>query len=173
MNLAAIGAIALSLIATPIVETKVSNPVVPKFKGYSYGIKYTDKDLQCMALNVYHEARSEPTLSQISVLYTVLNRVRSGRYPNNICAAVYHKSRGVCQFSWVCNPGKVTEKSAWEYSKFIAQLVLDTYSPMDDPTYGALWYHSMKVYPKWAKSFNVGIKYGDHIFYPEFGERKI
>ena len=156
----------------PLTELPVNNPIIVQGKDPTYGVKYSSKDLQCMALNIYHEARSEPILSQYAVAYTVLNRVHSRRYSNNICTVIYDNRKGVCQFSWTCNAGKVKEIAAWEKSKFIAQIALDTYSRMNDPTYGALWYHAMYVYPKWAREFSIGIKYGDHVFYPEFGEKR-
>ena len=44
--------------------------------------------LTCLALNVYFEARNQPVNGQIAVSSVVLNRVKSNKYPNDICSVV-------------------------------------------------------------------------------------
>ena len=44
--------------------------------------------LMCMAMNVYHEARSEPIVGQIAVAQVVINRVNDKRFPDTICGVV-------------------------------------------------------------------------------------
>ena len=65
--------------------------------------------LMCLALNVYHEARSEPLQGQAAVAHVVLNRVASGRWPDDVCSVVhqgYEKGRFKCQFTWYCEDRK-------------------------------------------------------------------
>ena len=44
--------------------------------------------LICMALNIYHEARSESLVSQLAVSQVVINRVQDSRYPNSVCDVI-------------------------------------------------------------------------------------
>ena len=48
-----------------------------------------DKELHCLSLNVYHEARGEPIQGQLAVAYVTMNRLVSGRYPDSICNVVW------------------------------------------------------------------------------------
>lgn len=51
----------------------------------------------CLSSVIHHEAKGESYEGQIAVANVVMNRVKSGRYPNTVCGVV--KQRG--QFSWV------------------------------------------------------------------------
>ena len=48
-----------------------------------------DNDVLCLAQNIYHEARSQPSIEKIAISQVVLNRVKSKRYPNTISATVW------------------------------------------------------------------------------------
>ncbi len=63
-----------------------------------------DKEQRCLSEAVYFEARSESETGQAAVAQVVLNRVKSGLYPQSICGVVYqnrHRYMG-CQFSFAC-----------------------------------------------------------------------
>lgn len=127
-----------------------------------------DAALQCLALNVYWEARSEPMQGQLAVAAVTLNRVNDPRFPNDICDVVrqggeVRKHR--CQFSWWCDGKKdiPVEADAWRRATTVARL---TYAGVvSDPTEGALWYHADYVNPDWASYKTVAAKIGRHIFY--------
>src|SRR6056300_549570 len=69
---------------------------------------------QCMAMNIYHEARSDGKLGQKAVGFVTLNRVQSKHYPSTPCDVVYQAQlnangkpkRNKCQFSWYCDGKK-------------------------------------------------------------------
>ncbi len=127
-----------------------------------------DAALQCLALNVYWEARSEPKQGQLAVAAVTLNRVNDPRFPDDVCDVVrqggeVRKHR--CQFSWWCDGKKdiPVEANAWRRALTIARL---TYAGVvSDPTNGALWYHADYVNPSWASYKTVAAKIGRHIFY--------
>ena len=50
-----------------------------------------NRDLTCLARNVYYEARGEPEKGKLAVAKVTLNRVSSSRFPNTICDAVYEQ----------------------------------------------------------------------------------
>src|SRR6056300_189428 len=91
--------------------------------------------VECLALNIYFEARNQSFDGKVSVSHVVLNRVKDNRYPNTICGVIYQSYktssgfpiRYKCQFSWYCD-GKSDvpkENDAWIKAKQVAQ---DAYS---------------------------------------------
>lgn len=124
--------------------------------------------LMCLALNVYHEARSEPLQGQAAVAHVVLNRVASSRWPDDVCSVVhqgYEKGKFRCQFTWYCD-GKSDEPVeilAWSKSMLVANQVLTGMVP--DVTNGATHYHARYVNPYWSASLSKTVTYGSHLFY--------
>ena len=79
---------------------------------------------RCLAEAIYFEARSEPEDGQAAVAQVVLNRVRSGNYPANVCGVVYQDRNRpfACQFSFACE-GKslrIEEPGPWAIAVRIA-----------------------------------------------------
>jgi N-acetylmuramoyl-L-alanine amidase len=121
------------------------------------------ENVLCMALNIYHEARSKSLAGQIAVANVTLNRVKSDRFPDTVCEVVYQDH----QFSWFWD-GKddtPTETKAWEISKMIAETMLTPDNAILDNTEGSLYYHADYVTPYWSKIFEPVKKIGTHIFY--------
>jgi N-acetylmuramoyl-L-alanine amidase len=127
-------------------------------------------DLQCLAENVYFEARGEPTAGQYAVAEVTLNRTRAPNFPHTICAVVHEsrwdptRHRLVADFSWTelgdISPG---DGPAWKRAMTVASAAYD-----DDPdpvVPGALFYHSTNVRPAWAKTKEPIAKIGHHVFY--------
>ncbi|MFD2113852.1 cell wall hydrolase [Thiorhodococcus fuscus] len=126
-----------------------------------------DADLRCLALNIYHEARSEPEAGQIAVARVTLNRVGSKAFPGSICAVVKQggTKRNRCQFSWWCDGRSDRPKNAraWRRAMDIARKVLDDAVP--DPTRGALYYHASYCKPSWSSAYRRTTRIGSHLFY--------
>jgi N-acetylmuramoyl-L-alanine amidase len=126
-----------------------------------------DKALRCLALNVYHEARSEPVVGQVAVAAVTLNRVASESFPDSVCGVVEQggQERNHCQFSWWCD-GRTDaprNKEAWQEALRVSILALS--GKAHDPTGGALYYHTTSVSPKWSRSFRRTTRIGRHVFY--------
>ena len=116
------------------------------------------RNQQCLALNVYWEARSEPLRGQQAVAAVTLNRV---------CDVVVQggERRNRCQFSWWCD-GKNDEpkdRIAWQSAQQIAWSALN--GDFEDPTKGALFYHATYVKPSWAQHMNKTTRIGQHLFF--------
>jgi len=135
----------------------------------------TQKD--CIAQNVYHEARSESILGMRAVAWVTLNRVDSEDYPDSPCAVVRQAKkdtqgnpiRNKCQFSWFCDGKKdvVADKEAWRLSNVIANMVARNYAwrrPVD-PTDGAIMYHATYVDPYWTAAYERTTRIDQHVFY--------
>jgi len=130
------------------------------------------EDVQCLAENIYFEARSESTAGRVAVALVTLNRVEHTNFPDTVCGVVkqtkYYPSGRIdlhsCQFSWYCD-GKSDEptENCWEEILTLASVMLGWES--SDVTDGALWYHSKKVNPTWADHYVKTISIDNHIFY--------
>jgi len=136
-------------------------------------------EIECMALNIYYEARSSNNADQYAVADVVLNRVQDSRYPNTVCEVVYQGNkhadgrmkRHQCQFSWYCDGKADTphEMDAFYKARSIAWdvIIMDTYRGI---TEGSTHYHTTYVNPNWSRSkrgwsiTRVG-QIGTHIFY--------
>ncbi len=122
---------------------------------------------QCLALNIYWEARSESELGKQAVAAVTLNRVNSKAFPNDVCGVVRQggERRNRCQFSWWCDGKKdhPNDATAWDDAQQIARAALQ--GEVEDPTHGALFYHAAYVKPKWAKRMVKTRRIGLHIFF--------
>lgn len=126
------------------------------------------EEIECLALNIYWEAKSEPLLGQIAVAAVTLNRVMHPNFPKTICAVVqqgYQRRLHQCHFSWWCDGRDDTprERDAWRHALALAAAAVFTGVP--DPTRGALWYHANYVRPYWAEEKHEVARIGAHIFY--------
>src|SRR6185312_11527514 len=62
-----------------------------------------DAQQQCLAMAMYWEARGEGTRGMTAVGWTVLNRMKSGRFPATPCAVVHQgKQTWPCEFEFWC-----------------------------------------------------------------------
>lgn len=123
---------------------------------------------QCLAEAIYFEARGEPKEGQYAVAQVVMNRVRSGYYPADVCGVVYQNAhrRNACQFSFACDhiPDRVTNKHAWNVAAAIARDVTrnGAWLPeVGDSTH----YHATYVRPRWIRDMVKEDRIGRHIFY--------
>jgi len=66
------------------------------------------ESLICLALNVYHEARSQSLVEQIAVAQVVVNRVNDDRYPDSICGVVKQGLFGADMEIDLLNDGPLT-----------------------------------------------------------------
>lgn len=134
--------------------------------------------LDCLARNVFFEARGESAEGKAMVAFVTIQRTKSAHFPDTICRVVHEGSmdggKG-CQFSWVCNGknhtidfyNKTIDKE-WQQSYKIARMVmLGILKPPIDMD-GITNYHAQYVHPKWArdhKDFKFVAIIGHHLFY--------
>ena len=52
----------------------------------------TQKQLTCLAQNIYHEAGSESLAGKVAVAQVTINRAKSGDFPSTICGVVNQKT---------------------------------------------------------------------------------
>lgn len=123
-----------------------------------------DRQVEVLALNMYHEARGEGSDAMQMVGETTLNRVDHPRYPNNVCSVVYQRR----QFSWTHTRRDHTpyEKEVWEEALEIAEnLLLGEIELFDNGATHFLNPNAVRRMPSWASKFEQVGQIGNHVFY--------
>lgn len=126
------------------------------------------REQRCLAEAIYFEARSESNEGRAAVAQVVLNRVKSGLYPDSVCGVVYQNSNRhlACQFTFTCE-GKslrITEPGPWRDATRIAREVYDGTTYLADVG-ASTHYHANYVRPYWAKKLKKMDTIGQHVFY--------
>jgi spore germination cell wall hydrolase CwlJ-like protein len=132
-------------------------------------VESIEKNLSCLALNIYREAGHEPFEGKVVVAQVTINRTRDPNFPDTVCEVVYQKNsfmgKVVCQFSWYCDNAhrmRPINKQAYEESYKVAKMVyLEDFKL--EGLKDALYYHADYVNPNWRKKKIT--KIGAHIFY--------
>ena len=132
-------------------------------------IKTRERQLECMAMNIYREAGYEPFEGKVAVAQVTMNRVATGQFGHDVCGVVYQKNvvmeKVVCQFSWACDSAAKTKpinRAAYDESYAVAKKVLLEGFKLDILR-DAMYYHANYVNPRWPLE-KIG-SIGNHIFY--------
>lgn len=164
-----------AMLAVPIVA--LSSIVTFAYSGHTRDeprrlavVQNRARELQCLAENVYFEARGEPLDGQYAVAEVTINRLRSPFFPKTICGVVHDtrwdplRHRFVAHFSWT----QVEDRGEpwgplWQQSIAVATAVInETHMPVVPD---ALYYHADNVQPYWANAKRSVARIGNHIFY--------
>jgi spore germination cell wall hydrolase CwlJ-like protein len=127
-------------------------------------------DLQCLAENVYFEARGEPLAGQYAVAEVTMNRVASPLFPDTVCDVVHAmgwdpvRKRNVGAFSWTEFDSRPRPAGAeWRRAMAVAGTVYENQeAPLVE---GALYYHATRITPAWARTKTQVARIGRHLFY--------
>lgn len=142
-------------------------PFNPSFNSLN---EETQRQVTCLAENIYFEAAHEPLEGKKAVAFVTINRVLTGNYAPTICDVVYQKTGNTCQFSWYCDAKftsrRLTIRDTDLYNEIrnLALNVVLNYEKLSDVTYGATYYHADYVKPNWNKLDKID-QIGRHIFY--------
>lgn len=141
--------------------------VVSRLTKTNKKVNLTKKEFDCLAKNIYWEAKFEPIVGQVGVAITTSNRVNSGKWGKSFCDVVYSPK----QFSWTNIPEMRNTKPTgkyWEKAKASAKLF--TEGTRIKTLEKVQHYHAVYVKPKWAKTMNKTATIGNHIFYAKYGD---
>jgi N-acetylmuramoyl-L-alanine amidase len=124
-------------------------------------VEYLDvKQVQCLADNIYHEAKGEPDDGKLAVALVTMNRVAAKGFPDTVCGVVYERG----QFSWVsAKPRLNRDSSHYKQIYSIAETTYINYRTMVDITKRSLYFHAVHVNPGWNLKRTVQL--GRHVFY--------
>ena len=159
--LVAVSAIFLISILTQVTTSKLQKLKQTNFDNPTATVAVREQQLDCLAKNIYHEARSEPFEGKVAVAQVTMNRAANAGFPNDICKVV----KVICQFSWYCETSTKTKpihQSAYKESYEVAKKVLLEGFRLAGLT-DALYYHATYVSPGWKRQQIAQI--GNHIFY--------
>jgi spore germination cell wall hydrolase CwlJ-like protein len=120
---------------------------------------YSEKQLNCLAQNIYHESRGESIEGQLAVAFVTLNRTEDENFPRSICGVVYQKG----QFSWTKRKPRISEDIAWDTAMTVAETALYLHTEGKDNTQGAVYFDGGKHKQKFHRRQTVRI--GNHSFY--------
>lgn len=118
-----------------------------------------DSELNCLAVSIYYEAKSEPLAGQLAVADVIINRTESGRFPRSVCGVVTQRG----QFAFVRGGKLPTPPSNGQWKKALAVAQVAMKDQWDSPVPEALYFHARYVKPSWKRP-RVGAV-GNHVFY--------
>ena len=128
-----------------------------------------ERQLKCLADNIYFEAGYESFEGKVAVAQVTLNRASNAKWPSDVCGVVYQKNvvyeKVICQFSWYCQQGpkyRISNKQVYNESMIVAKKVLLEGFRLPSIS-RAFYYHADYIDPKWKKP-RIS-KIGRHIFY--------
>lgn len=138
---------------------------------------YDEREIECLALNSYFEARNQSLAGQIAVAQVVLNRVKSPKFPDTICEVIqqgptYENWKGnvlpvryQCHFSWWCDGKSDIPEDKVTYRDILNVTIELIVTQPIDITEGSLYYHADYVKPEWSNIFFKTVVIDNHIFY--------
>jgi len=121
-------------------------------------------ETDCLARNMYYEARSEGIYGMVAVGQVSLNRTKHPNYPSSICSVVYQKS----QFSWTLKQQPLPMGPHWELAKQLAVDMINGDTQVDN--FEATHYHATYAKPRWKYKMRKITSIGKHIFYRDKNE---
>jgi len=138
--------------------------------------KFRDEQIECLAKNIYFEARNQSKAGKYAVAWVTQNRVDSSDFPNTICKVVYQRK----QFSWYWDGLSDVPQNpvAWAESQEMATNFYNHHHKAKDITHGALFYHAhyanVEYTRNWGRNYNVEVSVviDDHIFYKPKKKKK-
>lgn len=144
------------------------------------GVHADKQQVECLAKNIFFEARGESIAEKMRVAQVTKNRVNlKWRGGETYCQVVYQKKyvktskRWVAQFSWTLDKSlsledivsrNKAEKEAWRQSVEVAGLIMS--GLIEGGVNGATHYHTKAVNPDWSEKMKLAWSGpGEHIYY--------
>lgn len=133
----------------------------------------SNAEIECLALNLYHEARGEGEVGMRAVAAVTFNRYLDPAFPSTICGVIKQPARRGCQFSWWCD-GKVDaprDQKCWSQVLALARQIAREvrHQTFRDPTVGARYYHAQSTTwhesDQWWRGLAWTATIGGHTFY--------
>jgi spore germination cell wall hydrolase CwlJ-like protein len=160
----------------------LQNIPIPQTASITHRGLLDHDQLDCMARNIFFEARGESAQGKAMVGIVVLERMSSPHFPHTVCEVVQQTERDAngniirnkCQFSWYCD-GKdhyidlnnPCVQEEWKQSYLVAEMVMLHQVKEKIDMAGVTHYHNGTVSPDWAhnKNFKLVARIGHHLFY--------
>ena len=121
-------------------------------------LEVSEQQIDCLARVMHHEARGEGRRGQMAVGYVVVNRKHDSRFPSTICRVTTQPY----QFSNF-RLNKRIKNYGYFYS--LAQELVSSYDTKNDPSRGALFFHTTSIKPRWSYRKTASATIRRHVFY--------
>jgi spore germination cell wall hydrolase CwlJ-like protein len=119
------------------------------------------REVECLAVGIYFEAKSEPLAGQLAVGDVIANRANSnGRFPSSYCGVLFQRG----QFSFIRGralPSVPRASRQWSTAVAVAKIV--DRDLKNSAATRALFFHASHVSPGWKLKRIASI--GNHVFY--------
>jgi len=123
-------------------------------------IKLSQRDMKCLAKNIFYEAGIESYQGKIAVAQVTWNRVQHGRWGKSICKVVYARK----QFSWTHQNKPAPKGKLWRASQQAAEDFLN--GTRLHAVRGSKYYHATWIKPPvWTEPMTELATIGQHVFY--------
>lgn len=127
------------------------------------------RQLECLAMNIYHEARGESYEGKLAVATVTMNRVNIDKFPSTVCGVVWQATNKGCQFSWTCDgkSDRIRDQGAYSEAIEMAQDVLLNGLRSYKIGRDVLFYHANYINPRWEERWNAELiaQIDTHKFY--------
>jgi len=156
-----------------VTATILSDYIQSGYQPMEKRLELAEAERDCLAQAIYHEARGESAAGQLAVANVIVNRARSGQFPDSLCGVIYQNAnKGLyrCQFTFACDGRDNTpgERRAWANSQELAKEVYAEFAqgkPIGILPGSTLYYHTTAVAPSWSQTFSRVAVVDSHIFY--------
>ena len=144
-------------VQTPVKPTGDLASMVAQLRSSTPG----SRELECLAVGIYFESKSEPLAGQLAVGDVIANRANSrGRFPSSYCGVLFQRG----QFSFVRGkswPSINRSGRQWQNAVAVAKIVDGDLK--NSSAQNALFFHAKRVSPGWRLKRVASI--GNHVFY--------
>ena len=118
------------------------------------------RELECLAVGIYYESKSEPLAGQLAVGHVIASRAKSGRFASTYCGVLFQRS----QFSFVRGKSYApVPRSSRQWHNAVAVAKIVDQKLLSSAVPGALFFHAKRVSPRWRLSRLGSV--GNHVFY--------
>jgi spore germination cell wall hydrolase CwlJ-like protein len=127
-------------------------------------IHISEHDVHCIATAVYVEVNTQSLEEKLGVIFTIMNRVRSGKFGRDACEVVY--ARG--QFVGIENMMKANEKNIDQETLLKTKLlVIDTllFKKHANPVAQSLYFHDDSIDMQYIWNKKKVVHIGRMVFY--------
>ena len=143
------------------------------------------KEIDCLAQNMYFEARNQSDEGLLAVGFVTINRTKTDKFSKTICGVIHEAEfypkknkkginvpvKGKCQFSWYCDGKKdiIKDQETWTRVYNLAYHLYLYHDIMEDLTAGATYYHTKQSKVKVHRDAVETVSIQQHVFFKTEG----
>ena len=83
----------MNILSNTITGLVIVGAVVATIDWAKASVDTKTRDIECLAMNIYHVARGVPVVGQIAVAQVTMNRVEHNYFPDTVCTVVWEEDQ--------------------------------------------------------------------------------